>query len=257
MKLGFEEAPASYTSGSQRARIWSERWVADQAYCPACGNRQVTQFPANLPVADFFCPSCNEQYELKSQKTAFGARVVDGAHKTMCERLLSSSNPHLLLLNYDLAGASVRNVCVVPKHFFIPEIIEKRKPLGPTARRAGWIGCNILLGLVPDAGKIFVVRNGIPEAREAVLAKWRRTLFLKEQDLRGRGWLIDVMKCIEMIGRGEFEIDDVYAFEQRLSALYPGNRNVKPKIRQQLQVLRDSGYLEFVSRGRYRLASVL
>lgn len=254
MKLDLHEPPASYTSNAQRARIQSERWVAEQAYCPACGNGQVTQFAANLPVADFFCPSCNEQYELKSQKSAFGARIVDGAYRTMRERLLSAANPHLLLLNYDLAGASVKNVCVVPKHFFVLDIIEERKPLAPGAKRAGWIGCNILLSLIPDAGRIYLVRDGVPAPRDAVLAKWRQTRFLEEQDLGARGWLLEVMKCVELIGRREFGIDDVYAFEQRLAALYPGNRHVKPKIRQQLQVLRDNGYLEFLGGGRYRLS---
>ncbi|TIV75524.1 MAG: restriction endonuclease, partial [Mesorhizobium sp.] len=57
------------------------------------------------------------------------------------------------------------------------------------------------------------------------------------------------------IGTVEFDIEQVYSFERRLSALYPHNRNVRPKIRQQLQVLRDSGYLDFVSRGRYRIRS--
>jgi len=61
------------------------------------------------------------------------------------------------------------------------------------------------------------------------------------------------MKCVESIGRPEFDIEDVYAFEARLAQLYPGNRNVKPKIRQQLQFLRDRGYLDFTSRGHYRL----
>ena len=46
---------------------------------------------------------------------------------------------------------------------------------------------------------------------------------------------------------------DVYAHEAALAALYPGNRNVRPKIRQQLQVLRDRGWLEFTDRrGTYR-----
>jgi type II restriction enzyme len=63
------------------------------------------------------------------------------------------------------------------------------------------------------------------------------------------------MKCVEAIGRREFEIDDVYAFEKRLSHLYPNNRHAKQNIRQQLQVLRDHGYLDFVSRGNYRLCS--
>jgi type II restriction enzyme len=54
-----------------------------------------------------------------------------------------------------------------------------------------------------------------------------------------------------------FSLDDAYAFEDRLQRLYPGNRNVRPKIRQQLQVLRDRGWLEFTGRGRYRLRGVV
>lgn len=63
------------------------------------------------------------------------------------------------------------------------------------------------------------------------------------------------MRCVEVIGKPEFQIEDVYAFEEQLARLYPGNKNVKPKIRQQLQFLRDPGYLDFVSRGYYRLRS--
>jgi len=48
---------------------------------------------------------------------------------------------------------------VVPKHFFVRAIIERRNPLAATARRAGWIGSNILLDQVPDAGKIFWFRT--------------------------------------------------------------------------------------------------
>jgi type II restriction enzyme len=67
------------------------------------------------------------------------------------------------------------------------------------------------------------------------------------------GWLLEVMKCVETLGKCEFQLDEMYAFETRLSRLYPDNQNVKPKIRQQLQYLRDRGYLDFVSRGFYRL----
>jgi type II restriction enzyme len=253
MKLGFEESQTSYVSGSQQARVWTERWVADWLYCPNCGNQHLSQFPANLPVADFFCSSCSDQFELKSQKKPFGAKVADGAYATKCERLQSSTNPNLLLLNYDLKSAQVQNVCIVPKHFFVLDIIEKRKPLAATARRAGWIGSNILLSRVPDSGRIFLLGNGVPEPREEVLSKWQQTLFLRNKDVEARGWLIEVMKCLEAIGRSEFDIDDAYAFEQHLSSLYPNNQNVKPKIRQQLQVLRDNGYLDFLGKGRYRL----
>ena len=145
MKLGFEETQASYSSGSQRARAWTERWVHDQVYCPNCGSLKISAFPNNAPVADFFCASCKEEYELKSQKNIFGKKVLDGSFKTKCERLAADNNPNLFLLNYDLKDRSVRNFLVVPKHFFVREIIEERKPLAETARRAGWVGSNILL----------------------------------------------------------------------------------------------------------------
>ena len=65
--------------------------------------------------------------------------------------------------------------------------------------------------------------------------------------------MIDVLKCVEEIGLPSFTLDDVYAHEARLRSIYPGNNNIRPKIRQQLQVLRDRGLLDFVGRGRYRV----
>lgn len=254
MKLQFEEAgQAAYTSGSQKARVWTERWVKDWIYCPNCGNSKINQFSANRPVADFFCPRCSEQYELKSQKGKFGPRIVDGAFRTMLERLASDSNPNLLLLNYDLPTRSVTNALMLPKHFFVKAIVEERKPLAATARRSGWVGCNILLSQIPESGKIFFVRDGVPESKEIVLAKWQKTLFLREKSVGTRGWLLEVMKCVESIGRKGFELDDVYAFESHLGGIYPNNKHIKQKIRQQLQFLRDRGYLDFVTPGRYRL----
>ncbi|OEO30456.1 restriction endonuclease [Devosia insulae DS-56] len=253
MKLGFEESQSPFDSGSQQARVWTERWVADWMFCTNCGAPRLSQFPANSPVADFFCPNCSDQYEVKSQRKVFGSRVADGAYFTKIERLASASNPNLMLLQYDRDQREVRNVCVVPKHFFVPDIIEQRKPLSATARRAGWIGSNILLSKVPESGRIFVLRNGQPESKDLVLAKWQQTLFLRNQGVDARGWLIEVMKAVEAIDRPEFALEDVYAFEQRLHTAYPNNNNVRPKIRQQLQVLRDNGYLDFLGRGQYRL----
>ena len=179
---------------------------------------------------------------------------MDGAYHTMIERLQSSNNPNFFLLNYDLESFKVLNFLVIPKHLFVPEIIEKRKPLSPTARRAGWVGCNILLNHIPQTGKIFFVRDGQIEAKEKVLSDWKKTLFLRdEKEISAKGWLLDTMLCVEKIGRKEFSLDDMYAFENELSKKRPDNRHIKDKIRQQLQVLRDKDYLEFTSRGNYRL----
>jgi len=126
MKLGFEESQSTYTSGSQNARTWTESWVSSWAYCPHCGGAKISSFPNNSPLADFFCPSCSEEFELKSQKGKFGTRVVDGAFKTKCERLAASNNPNLFLMNYDLKSLAVVNLFIVPKHFFVRDIIEER-----------------------------------------------------------------------------------------------------------------------------------
>lgn len=255
MKLGFEESQLPYSSGTQKARAWTEAWVSAQAYCPHCGNAKMSQFPNNSPLADFLCTSCNEEFELKSQKGKFGATVADGAYKTKCERLAADNNPNLLLMNYDVKSLSVVNLLIVPKHFFVKDIIEERKPLAATARRAGWIGSTIRLDRVPESGKIHIVKSGVVRPKDLVLEEWQKTLFLRSQSLEARGWLLDVMKCVESMGKRDFTLDEVYAFERHLGGLYPGNQNVRPKIRQQLQYLRDRGYIEFVARGHYRLRS--
>lgn len=255
MKLGFEESQSLYSSGSQKARVWTEAWVSAWAYCPHCGNAKMSQFTNNSPLADFLCATCNEEFELKSQKGKFGAKVADGAYKTKCERLASDNNPNLLLMNYDLKSLAVVNLFIVPKHFFVRDIIEERKPLKATARRAGWVGSNILLSRIPDSGKIHIVQNSIVRPKDAVLGDWQKTLFLRDESPETRGWLLDVMKCVESLGKRDFTLDEVYAFERHLGELYPGNQNVKPKIRQQLQYLRDRGFIDFVSRGNYRLRS--
>ncbi len=251
LSLGFAESQATYQSPSQAARVLTEGWVEQQAFCAKCGNDRLTRFSNNLPVADFFCGSCDEQFELKSTKGTFGAKVADGAYSTKIARLNSNTNPNLLLLSHK--QLAVTNLILIPKHFFVPSIVERRTPLKNTARRAGWVGSNIILARIPESGRIYIVRAGEPQPRALVRQQWERTAFLAQEASAARGWLLEVMHSIEALGKAEFEIDDVYADEPRLQRTYPGNRHVKEKIRQQLQMLRDRGYLEFVSRGSYRL----
>lgn len=250
--LGFREGATTFQSQSQNARVWTEGWVHDNVFCPACGATAIRKLPNNSPVADFSCDDCSEQFELKSQRTRFGARVVDGAYKTMTARLLARDNPNLLLMRYDRAALSVTDLIVVPKHFFTPLIIEPRKPLAPTARRAGWQGCNILLSGVPNAGRIWLVKDRVLLDPQKVQQAWKDTLFLRDQTLAARGWLVEVLRCVEAIPSDAFSLQDVYAFEASLRERYPANANVRPKIRQQLQVLRDKGLVEFLGGGRYR-----
>ena len=55
------------------------------------------------------------------------------------------------------------------------------------------------------------------------------------------------------MGEDEFTLAQVYLFARELARLHPANRHVEDKIRQQLQRLRDMGFLEFQGRGRYEV----
>jgi hypothetical protein len=44
--------------------------------------------------------------------------------------------------------------------------------------------------------------------------------------------------------------------KRRGRPVYPLNQHIKEKIRQKLQILRAHGYLEFLGRGIYRLATL-
>ena len=132
--------------------------------------------------------------------------------------------------------------------------IEKRKPLSSSARRAGWVGCNILLDQIPEIGRISYVKNGMFAQSASVMNAWKKTAFLAEsKSMESRGWAIDVLRCVERIHQAEFSLEQMYQFEAELAKRYPNNFFVKDKIRQQLQILRNRGYLRFVERGKYQL----
>jgi type II restriction enzyme len=86
------------------------------------------------------------------------------------------------------------------------------------------------------------------------LGKWNKTEFVKStHDIEAKGWLLDVLICVEKIKKNEFSLGEVYNFESFLKAKHPSNNNVKAKIRQQLQFLRDKNIIEFVGPGHYRM----
>lgn len=239
-----------YHSNSQRARVITEAWMAENMYCPICGRQHVRHFEANRPVADFWCENCKAEYELKSKEGKFGHIINDGEYDTMIDRITSLNNPNLFFMSHN--GETVIDLVLIPRFFFTPNIIVKRKPLAPTARRAGWTGCNIDISLLPEKGKIFIVKNEHVEDEELVINSYAKIVRLQTKDLQSRGWLMDTMKCVDSIAGDTFTLDDIYSFENALKIKHPDNNFIKDKLRQQLQKLRDKGFIEFLGRGHYR-----
>lgn len=240
-----------YFSNSQITRVLTEGWVSENVYCSSCGNDSLAEFKNNSPVADFFCVSCKSQFELKSKKDGFNLKIVDGAYGSMISRINSEDNPHFFFLNYLRSQLKVVNFIVIPKYYFVDDVIEKRKPLSKNAKRAGWIGCNILSKNIPVNGKIFYIKDGKVIDKKDVLNSWAKTSFLSQQKKENRGWLIEIMRIIDKIPYSNFKLDDMYKFESELKAKFPNNNFIKDKIRQQLQVMRDKGIIEFRERGCY------
>ena len=201
MNLSFDTYLANnYTNKSQIARVLTENWVKSNSYCPNCGKSHLNEFENNKPVADFYCSKCTEQFELKSKNAIkVGNKIVDGAYSTMIERINSDENPNFFFLTYDKSNWKVNNFLIIPKHYFTSEIIIKRKPLSQNARRAGWIGCNIDITKVPENGRIFLVKNSEIIPKEKVQHKWKGTEFLRKKKGESKGWILDVMNCVDAI----------------------------------------------------------
>jgi type II restriction enzyme len=241
-----------YKSSSQIVRVITESWVEKNSFCPHCGKTKLERFENNQPVADFYCRDCNAEYELKSKKDSFALKIVDGAYDMMINRINSKNNPHFFLLNYSSHTHQVVNFLVIPNHYLNKDIIERRSPLSQNARRAGWIGCNILIQDIPSSGRIYLIKNQKIEERKKVLENWVRTSFLAKQRIESRGWTIEIMKIVEQLDSERFKLEDIYAFEYSLKKKFPNNRFVRPKIRQQLQILRDKEIIRFLGNGNYK-----
>jgi len=246
-----EEVFNKYHSKSQIARVLTESWFKEEMYCPNCLNYDLLKNPDNTKIVDFVCNNCSNEFQLKAQSKPFYSKVVDGAFYPMIKSIQHGTNPNFSFMQYSFQNWEIQNLIMIPKFFFSSSIIEKRKPLSQNARRAGWIGCNILLSKLPELGKIKVIDNGKPVSKIEVQKTWRKLSFMENEHPGRRAWLSDILYCIQKLNKKEFNLSDMYNFENYLFRLHPKNQHIKPKIRQQLQILRDKGIVEFKSRGVY------
>ncbi len=242
---------AAYRSASQQVRIMTERWVGDNLFCPEC-SEEISKVPNNQRVLDFVCRRCGLTFELKSKKGPFGRKLVDGAYQSMISALNHNTHPNFLLLSYT-SDLYVENLLLIPKRFIIPELIEKRKPLGKYAQRAGWIGCNLRVSPLPEEAKIYYIKDSKISQKQSVCSSWQQTQFLDGMKINTKNWLILVMGCIERMRKPVFVLDELYQYVPELQKLFPNNKHIKEKIRQQLQILRNKGWLIFYGNGKYKI----
>ncbi len=239
-----------FRSASQQARVSTERWTLDHFYCVSCG-QALSAFPPSTPVYDFYSPQCRENFQLKSAQHVFARTALGANYDSTMEALLRDKFPSLVLLHYNRPSWTVEDLSVVHRACITTSCIKPRKPLGSTAKRRGWRGYTISLDLIPELGRISIVSNGSISPKSEVLARWKRTESLLKIKPDVRGWTADVLRCVERLFTS-FTLENVYSFEAELASNHPDNHNIRAKIRQQLQILRDLGIIAFVSPGVYR-----
>jgi type II restriction enzyme len=238
-----------YKSASQRARRLTEGWLSKEGFCPNCSGRLIP-LKANAPTSDFRCSKCRELFQLKSQSRPFGSRLLGAEYQTTLAAARSGRSPSLVLLHYDPHALRVVDLEFIHNSWITESAIVPRPPLRPPARRAGWQGCTLALDRVPAAARIPVISQGKPIPRRTVQSKWGTARKITDSSGSSRSWIADVLSVIDRLPP-QFALADIYQFENQLAKLHPANKNVRPKIRQQLQVARDLGLLRFTGAGRY------
>lgn len=236
------------SSKKQIIKAITEHWTANNIFCPICWSA-LDKHKTDKPINDLFCIDCKNDFELKSEKWKFAKKIPWGSYDKAIQTI-EEKPMHLFVLKYS-DDFTITNFLVVPKYFFTKDIIVKR----PKAlkNRPNYFMSDIDFSAIPESWKIHYIQNGTYKTRTQILQEWEKIKFLENEKLESKWWIFDIMKCIEKLNKKEFSLQEMYSFEKDLQNLYPENKNIKPKIRQQLQFLRDKWYLEFSQRWKYKL----
>ena len=236
----------------------TENWASHNLYCLSCPSDHLESLKPGTPVKDFTCPSCHCTYQLKGKNGKHGKTVPNSAYQVKINAIAEGNAPNYAFLDYDLQSQKVTGLFIVPSHFMNRSIIRARKPLSPSARRAGWVGSTILLNRLPQEGRIPLIQDGEVIDRLEARKVWGKFQFLKDDMRALGGWGAEILSAVREIQTvtqsNWFTLRQFYVmFLTSLCETHPENHNVEAKIRQQLQALRDHGLLEFMGKGHYRI----
>ncbi len=141
VRIDFDEA-ARYVSRSQVARIAIEAWAAQNIACWRCESPLVL-VPANTELLDAVCRSSAHEVKIKAVSGIARDHLSGAAFGPIARRLATGCLPDYLVISYD----SQRRIVLLAEYIdgadFVSGRLKARSPLGPAARRAGWIGTSI------------------------------------------------------------------------------------------------------------------
>ena len=160
---------ARYVNRAQVARVLIETWAEMNLYCLCCSRNALARLPPNTPVADFRCPKCNAEYQLKSKNGRFGALIIGAAFDVTIRAVRERRMPEQILVEFDPRRSIVVYADAIPGALIDEPRVIPRRPLSVTARRAGWQGCNLNVSGLPTVPIVQPMGTDRTDARR----RWR------------------------------------------------------------------------------------
>lgn len=174
---------------TQAIKALTEFWTANNIFCPVCWSALI-QHKIDKPVNDLYCRKCNADFELKSSKWNLWKTILWWDYEIMVKTMLE--NPmHLFVLKYS-EDFTIKNFLVVPKYFFIPEIIQKRKTSNVKLKNwkiRHWTWWNILFDKIPESWKIHYIKDWRYKTRTEILEEWSKIKFLEKTETKSKWWI--------------------------------------------------------------------
>ena len=138
---------------------FGEIQVAKSCSCPKCKrDKTLKRLPPNFKCADLVCDFCGYLAQVKSKSVsdvnALPKQVLGAAWGPQSERMQSGIYFPLFLV---LKSKNVHSIFYLSADLQPPELFVPRKPLSPSARRAGWQGYYYDLTILPKGAMVRLV----------------------------------------------------------------------------------------------------
>lgn len=122
--------------------------------CPRCKRAgTLRQLPANFKCADVICDFCGYLAQVKTTArkdiTLLPPSLMGAAWGPQTERMAAGIYFPLFIVVVSVDGKNPA-IYYLPADLQVPAMFQRRNPLGPNARRAGWTGYQLRLD-VPGA----------------------------------------------------------------------------------------------------------
>lgn len=239
----------NYKSNSQKARVITETWVAENFKCPYC-KKKLKQYNPNNECADYYCSKCNEDFELKTKNGKFSNLINGASYKATLNKISSNRNSNWILLEHK--NFTVTNLTFIPKCFFYDSIVEAREPLKQTARRAGWQGCRLNMNMIPSFGKIKYIKDSQEIDKKIIAYHLKMANPFKNANLKDKSWKLEVLSLVDSLPENIFTLKELEKLIPTVQDKHPNNKHIDAKFRQVLQILRNEGYVLFLGDGLYQ-----